>query len=339
MSGAGVGEEDQLMGGVDADVHDGEPQEAVAPAPRRRQRRPIPTSVVVKRSIRAGVAEFVGTFILCFLTLAAAHVGRTFDSSQPITSYFLIYMGMVYGMTYASVVYSLSFDGPGNKADIRQLNPALTLALVILGRIKWVESIIYILAQMAGAWVSYAITPLTLPTQDSFHKLTLDSAGVSHQLIASCFVSFIFILAVILTLFGKQRVSIRQDDASLAVIPFDFKEQKPQTQHEISCLIVLALSVACAAVVHPFTFDFSNPVIAMGISYARGTWSLAPNIGPFIGAIVATLFAKLCDIQMDALKDLYAPRGVSAAPGGPSERRRRSQNEGQVQSETEMVEP
>lgn len=278
----------------------------------------------------AALAEFVGTFMLAFVTIAAAKTGMLLlytDGETKLSLMFFLYTALVYGMSYAAIVYALSFDGAGGKPNVRQLNPAVSIALVLMSRIRFLDFVVFVLAQAAGGWVGYVITPMALPHErpgSSTKSLvyTLSDASLTNQLLASSFVSFVFILVVLLTFFDKARVSIRQDDQSISAVALEHKEQKPQTQHEINCLIVLSVAVACAAVVHPFTFDFCNPIMAMGFSYLYGKWGIAANVGPYIGAVVAMLFGRLCDWQLVWVKDLYGSASRAAAAGAARRRGR-----------------
>ncbi len=316
---------------------------------KRKEKRTPPFGTSLKRILRSALAELIGTFVLVFITIAATYVGLALENRK-LSVALLLYIALAHGMAYASIVYALSFDGSGGRPNIRQLNPGVSLALVLMLRIKVLDCIVFILSQYAGAWIAIAVTPYALPPNPALANLHLEKGlTLTHEILASIFVSFVFILIILLTFFDKSRVSIRQDDQALDEVPVEFKEQKPQTQHEINCLIALAIALACTAVVTPFSLDYMNPVLAMGFSYLRGSWPVSTNVGPFVGAIVAMLVGRLCDWQLDWIKSLYGGRtaGSGTALGNRRRPARRGENananaaaaaDGQVQlSEPEGV--
>lgn len=83
---------------------------------------------------RVFVAEFIGTFVLVFVSAAAAmyNVG-------------LLGIALAYGFTLAAFVYIFGHVSGAH------LNPAVTLGLAANGNIKWTDSLVYWVAQFSGA--------------------------------------------------------------------------------------------------------------------------------------------------------------------------------------------
>jgi aquaporin Z len=81
------------------------------------------------------LAEFIGTFALVFVGISAS-LGVNKD---------LVGLAIVYGLTLA--VFVLAFG----RISGAHLNPAVTFGLALNGTIKWLEAVVYWVAQFAGA--------------------------------------------------------------------------------------------------------------------------------------------------------------------------------------------
>jgi len=265
------------------------------------------------------------------MTLCAVYTGIIFDDPDRTPSVmFLLYVATVYGMTYGAIVYSLSFDA--KRANIRHCNPAVTIAVYLMGRMKLADFFIYLACQYAGAWAATGLAPFAFPASVAtgnemrkidISKLVLSGIELKHQLVASILVSIVFLVVLLLTFFDRSSPVIRQDDADILSRPLDAKEQKPQTQHEINCLIALSAAVAATAVVLPISPDFMNPVLAMSFSFLSAKWLLAPNLGPFAASIFAMAFGRLADLQLKWLRSVYLTHAGSrrrASSRGPGAR-------------------
>jgi MIP family channel proteins len=80
------------------------------------------------------VAEFVGTFALVF-------VGAAAGLYQPG----LLGVALAHGLTLAVFVYAFGHISGTH------INPAVTLGLAVNGTLKWVEAVVYWIAQLSGA--------------------------------------------------------------------------------------------------------------------------------------------------------------------------------------------
>lgn len=85
------------------------------------------------------VAEFVGTFALIFIGVGACY------NNRPEIGLGLLGVALAHGFTIAVMVSATGGISGGH------LNPAVTLGLLIGGKIKLLNSIAYWIAQLAGA--------------------------------------------------------------------------------------------------------------------------------------------------------------------------------------------
>lgn len=85
-------------------------------------------------NVKLFVAEFVGTFALVFVGVAAGLYGSSIG---------LLGIALAQGLTLAAFVYI--YD------NVSYFNPAVTLGLALNGAIDWVKAAIYLVAQFVGA--------------------------------------------------------------------------------------------------------------------------------------------------------------------------------------------
>ena len=89
------------------------------------------------------VAEFIGTFALVFVGAAAAVYSGITSLGMGVLG-----VALAHGLTVMAFVYIYG-DVSGT-----HINPAVTLGLVLNGTVKWLEALVYWVAQFAGAVVA-----------------------------------------------------------------------------------------------------------------------------------------------------------------------------------------
>ena len=97
--------------------------------------------------LSAALAELVATFLLVFITLTALYSSNMVGDDALQTGSLLM-VALSYGLTYGCLVYALSLNGGGYVPSVRQMNPAVTLALYLLGKIDAVKALIIVAAQV-----------------------------------------------------------------------------------------------------------------------------------------------------------------------------------------------
>lgn len=128
------------------------------------------------------VAEFIGTFALVFVGAAAGIYGQSLG---------LLGIALAHGLTLAVFVYAFGHISGTH------INPAVTLGLAINGTVKWVEAIVYWIAQFSGAVVAAFLlrTFLTPLSVDAF------SGAATSGLLGSEHVYYALGLEALLTFF------------------------------------------------------------------------------------------------------------------------------------------
>lgn len=210
--------------------------------------------------LRLMVAEAVGTFFLVFPGVAAPMIGAATHQPVPLLDVALA-NGLGLGIGISA---TLAVSGGA-------LNPAVTVALWSLGKLKTGLAILYVLAELAGAAIAAGLLRLLIPhaavavgtPQPAIGVSGLDAAGIE------CVLTFLLMSAVLNTIVDKQAPKI----AGLGV-----------------GLIVVADVLAGG----PLTGAAMNPARAFGPELVSGVWTAAWAywVGPIAGALLAALIYR-----------------------------------------------
>ncbi|HJR47837.1 MAG TPA: aquaporin, partial [Nitrososphaeraceae archaeon] len=111
------------------------------------------------------LVEIVGTFILVYAICSAGTVYA--DRGQ----LGIIGIGLVHALALTAIVYAIGYRSGA------QVNPAVTIGLLVAGKIKGKEAAVYIIAQLIGAVIAAAVVysifgsqmsaSVTLPFEDN----------------------------------------------------------------------------------------------------------------------------------------------------------------------------
>lgn len=281
------------------------------------------------------LAELVGTFILTFISCGAFQVSGILENDAVSMSRTL-YVGLAYGMTYGGVVYSLSFDvnnpnapllktsictkcrtkaGAGkfctncghklvSRASLppnyRQLNPALSLCLVVIGRVTFIDFVLHVLAQFAGGGLVMLLLPFANPVSKAapYPLEKIENVTMVQELFMGGISTLIFIMVICMTYFDGSKTRIKSEYESADAV-------KPQTQHEINCIITASVIVACTCVCSPVTGEYMNPVFALVLSNLTKSWQLVPFLSPLVGSGLAAFFCFICDFQLKWVESVH----------------------------------
>jgi MIP family channel proteins len=132
--------------------------------------------VIEQRSPAAYIAEFLGTFVLVFaITLSVT----LFVNSQGTGSDWVV-VGLVHFLVLFILVQTLgSISGA-------HLNPAVTLSLAVLRKIRPNDAVVYILLQLAGAVAGALVTKFLL-IDTLADQQNVGAPGLNRSLLGSTF--------------------------------------------------------------------------------------------------------------------------------------------------------
>jgi glycerol uptake facilitator-like aquaporin len=202
-----------------------------------------------RRKIATLVAEFLGTGVLTLLIL----------SVQRSTIGVPFFVALAAGLTVALMVFALG----GTSGAI--LNPALTLALWTARKISTLTGVLFIAAQMLGAWGAYWL--YTYFVNSSLQKVGGHFTG--RILVAEAVGTGLFAFGWAAALYQGYTRAVTASVAGLAYM-----------------LGIVAASSAAIGLL--------NPAVALGVrAWVWGTYVLGPVLGAIIGVnLFGLLFAE-----------------------------------------------
>lgn len=216
--------------------------------------------------VAALVAEFLGTGILAFvvLTVSRSNIGLPY------------FVAIAAGMAVALMGIAVARDV--------QLNPALTLALMINRRTGLVKGLLFIAAQLIGAFAAFELYKYFAPG----HVLEVPDALLQVKgtiTIAEAFGAFVFAFGAAAALYRQYHPLVR------------------------SLLTGTAYAVGVMVASVASTLAFINPFVAVAShAWVPGTYVVGPVLGALIGVTVYNLF--FAD-KAEAVRERAA---VAAAP-------------------------
>lgn len=206
------------------------------------------------------LAEFFGTFVLVFVG-AAVVATLTIPNSNgsvviPALGHGLIVLGLVYAFASVSGAH---------------FNPAVTVALLVAGKIALAKSVFYWIAQFAGAIVGALVLSFLIsgapgsPYGQAIGVMT--EANLTYAAVIEAIGTFIFVTVI-------YQVAVNGKAGNLA----------PGVIGLTLSAIILAIGAYSGASL--------NPARTLGPALAAGNLSYVPAyfIGIFAGAILAGLF-------------------------------------------------
>jgi glycerol uptake facilitator protein len=233
------------------------------------------------------IAEFIGTmFIILLGNGVVANVILTQTKGNG-GGWMVITTGWAMAV-YAGVVIAAPYSGA-------HLNPAVTIALALVGKFSWVKVPLYILAQLSGSMLGATLVWLIYKdhfkvSEDKATKLAVFSTGPAIKNITTNLTSEIigtFVLIFVIFHFtdvqigpGKTLVGM----GSLGAIPVTF----------LVWAIGLSLGGTTGYAINPARdlgpriMHFILPIPDKGSS--NWGYALVPIVGPIVGAGIAALF-------------------------------------------------
>ena len=222
-----------------------------------------------RNSMKKYLAELIGTFALVTIgcgsaVIAGAHIG-------------FLGIAFAFGLTLLAAVYAI---GPISGCHI---NPAVTIGMLVAGKINGKDSAGYIVAQCLGAILGAAVVLAIASGRPDF---TLASCGLGqngygvhspdHFSMMACFVAEVVLTFLFLfVIFGSTHQNAPKGFAGLSI--------------GLTLVFVLLVGI-------PITSASVNPARSLGPALLVGGEALAQLwlfiVAPIIGAILAALIWK-----------------------------------------------
>lgn len=218
-------------------------------------------------SLKKYIAEFIGTFVLVFFACGvAAIVGCDTPGGYVATA-------LAFGLVIVAMAYSI-----GNISGCH-INPAVSIAMLVSGKMTVKDFIGYVIAQFAGATAGAALLCYFVDGNEVLGQNGLFDDDILKSLLIEIVLTFVFVLAIL-------GVTSKVENGNIAGL-------------------VIGLSLT---LVHlfgiPFTGTSVNPARSFGPALLAGGSALGDVwvfiVAPLIGGVLAALVYKVLD---DAKKE------------------------------------
>ncbi len=213
-------------------------------------------------AVKKYVAEFIGTFVLVLFGCGtAAAVGC--NGADPNVAYMLT--ALAFGLSIVAMAYSIG------RVSGCHVNPAVSIAMLVSGKLSAKDFVGYVVAQVLGAIVGAALIGVFLGWDCGFGANGLYNADVALSLVIECVLTFVFVLVIL-------GVTAKTDNAAVAGL-----------------VIGLSLTLVHILGIH-FTGTSVNPARSFGPALFAGGDALANVwvfvVAPLVGGVLAALVWK-----------------------------------------------
>lgn len=213
--------------------------------------------------VKKAVAEFIGTLVL---VLVACGVASVTGCKFPQVGY--LATALAFGLVIVAMAYSI-----GNVSGCH-INPAVSIAMLISGRMTIKEFFAYVIAQFAGAIAGAGILAYFVGSTDSLGQNGLFNEDIVKSLVVEAVLTFIFVLAIL-------GVTSRKDNSNVAGLVIG-----------LSLVLVHLIGI-------PFTGTSVNPARSLGPALLAGGDALANVwvfiVAPLVGGVLAAFVYKFLD--------------------------------------------
>ncbi len=214
-------------------------------------------------SVKKYVAEFIGTFVLVLFACGTAAVSGCVSSEKNI-AYFIT--ALAFGLVIVAMAYSI-----GNVSGCH-INPAVSIAMLVSGKLSIVDFVGYIIAQFAGAIAGAAALMGIIGKDMGLGQNGLFEGDYVKSLVVEVILTFVFVIAIL-------GVTSKVENSSVAGI-----------------VIGLTLTLVHIFGIH-FTGTSVNPARSFGPALLVGDDALSCVwvfiVGPLVGGVLAALVYKL----------------------------------------------
>lgn len=208
-------------------------------------------------------AEFIGTFTLVLFACGTASVLNCMTGSAD-SAYFMT--ALAFGLVIVAMAYSIG------QVSGCHINPAVSLAVLLTGKMTVLDFAGYVVAQFAGATTGAAVLSLLIGNRESLGQNGLFQDNIVKSLAIEIILTFIFVFVILCVTNNKEY-------------------EKPA-----GLIIGMTLTLVHIFGIH-FTGTSVNPARSFGPAVLVGGESLKDVwvfiLAPLVGAVIAALVYKV----------------------------------------------
>ncbi len=213
------------------------------------------------QSIKKYIAEFIGTFVLVlFACGTAAVVGCSAENG---TGYLLT--ALAFGLVIVAMAYSI-----GNVSGCH-INPAVSIAMLVSGKLSVKDFIGYLVAQFAGATAGAAVLMALVGKESGLGANALYNDSIGLSILVEIILTFVFVIAIL-------GVTSKVENSSVAGLVIGLS---------LTLVHILGISFTGTSVNPARSF---GPAIFVGGEALANVWVFI--VAPLVGGVLAALVYK-----------------------------------------------
>jgi aquaporin Z len=216
-------------------------------------------------------AELIGTFVLVLVGCGTAAIFTKFTGNLALSQ---VGIAFAFGLSVLAMVYAI-----GHISGCH-INPAISIAMLVAGRLSWKDTIFYIIFQCVGAILAAAVLWLIVSGMPGYTVAAnglgqngFDAFSPGKFSLLSCFVAEVVFTAIFLfVIFGSISKNAPSGFAGISI-----------------GLTLVLIHLACI----PITGTSVNPARSLGPAVFAGGAALSQLwlfiVAPIIGAVLAAV--------------------------------------------------
>lgn len=220
------------------------------------------------------LAEMIGTMVLVLIGCGSAVFA---GANQPFISVGTLGVAFAFGLAVVTMVYTIG------KISGCHINPAITLGMLVSGKISGKDAGFYMIFQVIGAIIGSAILYVLAHNLTSIpegHTLTGANGYADGAMLAALVAETVFTFIFVLVVLGSTSKGANNKFAGLAI-----------------GLALVMIHIVCI----PITGTSVNPARSIGPALFQGGEALSQLwlfiVAPFLGAVIAALVWKGIDTE------------------------------------------
>lgn len=212
-------------------------------------------------SVKKYVAEFIGTFVLVLFACGTAAVVGC--SAEFGTGYLLT--ALAFGLVIVAMAYSI-----GNVSGCH-INPAVSIAMLVSGKLSFKDFIGYVVAQFAGAIAGAAALMAIVGKDSGLGANALYDGKVAVSFLIEVILTFVFVIAIL-------GVTSKKENGAVAGIVIGLT---------LTLVHILGISFTGTSVNPARSF---GPALLVGGDALSNVWVFIA--APLVGGVLAALVYK-----------------------------------------------
>ena len=209
-------------------------------------------------------AEFIGTFVLVFFACGTAAVVGC--SAENGTGYLLT--ALAFGLVIVAMAYSI-----GNISGCH-INPAVSIAMLVSGKLSVKDFIGYLIAQFAGATAGAAVLMAFVGKESGLGANVLYEGNIALSILIEIILTFVFVIAIL-------GVTSKIENSAVSGIVIGLT---------LTLVHILGISFTGTSVNPARSF---GPALFVGGDALTNVWVFL--VAPLVGGVLAALVYKFLD--------------------------------------------